>query len=62
MDSKKIKDEIKRAVEDVPEAFLADVLHYLNRVVAASKGNVHDLENLRRILEEDRALLEKLAQ
>lgn len=62
MDSKQIKDEIKRTIENVPDAFLDDVLQYVNRVIAASKGNVHDLENLRKILEEDRALLEKLAQ
>jgi hypothetical protein len=62
MSSKEIKDEIKRVVDSAPDNILEDVLEYLKSVLAASHENAQDIQHLRQILQEDKKLLERLAQ
>ena len=62
MTTKEIKNEIQKAIENVPESILKEILSYLNQ---AQKTSLKDIEMsipLRQILREDRELLEKLAQ
>ncbi len=56
-----LKQEIKKAIDEVPESVLVDILDYLQQVKGASKEKVNLTKHLSLILEEDKALLQKLA-
>jgi hypothetical protein len=62
MSTAEIKIEILQAIDNVPEGALLDVLNYLKQLQNQSTDDIRLTTNLRKILLEDRGLLEKLAQ
>lgn len=60
------KDEVKTAIsallDEAPQKALEQVLEYLQSVKGQSEESIKRAENLKRILEEDKELLSKLAQ
>jgi hypothetical protein len=62
MTSIEIKTEIQKVIDQVPENVLGDVLDFLKELQSKSSNEIKLANNLRKILSEDRELLEKLAQ
>jgi hypothetical protein len=62
MSTKELKDMITRVLDDIPEDVLVDVLEYLKSLTNKSGDTVRLTQNLRQILDEDKHLLEQLAQ
>ncbi|AYL96980.1 hypothetical protein [Mucilaginibacter celer] len=62
MNTIELKQEINKVLENVPEEALADVLLYLQHLQAKTPADIKLTINLRQILNEDKELLEKLAQ
>ena len=57
-----IQAEIHKVIDNVPESILQDVLDFLKELQAQPADKVKLANNLRKILLEDKELLEKLAQ
>ncbi len=57
-----IKSEIQKLLDTVPESVLQDLLEYLKEAQKQSKDQAELTSHLRRIIHEDKELLEKLAQ
>ena len=57
-----IKTEIQRALNDVPGDVLQDVLDYLKSFQGKTESQIAISRQLQKILSEDKALLERLAQ
>jgi mRNA-degrading endonuclease RelE of RelBE toxin-antitoxin system len=62
MTSIEIKTEIQKVLDQVPENVLEDVLDFLRELQSKSTDQIKLANNLRKILSEDKELLEKLAQ
>lgn len=62
MTTKKIKVEIQKAIEDIPDKILEDILSYLKQIQKTSLKDIEMSKYLRQIFREDKELLEKLAQ
>jgi len=62
MTTKQIKSRIKVALDNIPENLLEDILAYLEEIQGKSAERVIMTQRLRKILSEDKELLEKLAQ
>ncbi|MFC0516118.1 hypothetical protein ACFFGT_17995 [Mucilaginibacter angelicae] len=62
MTAAEIKTEINKALENVPEEALADVLSYLKHLQSKMAGDIKLTTHLRQVLTEDSELLERLAQ
>ncbi|MDN4164880.1 hypothetical protein QWY31_05170 [Cytophagales bacterium LB-30] len=62
MANAQIKTEIQKILDSVPETVLQDVLDFLKELQEKSADKVKLTNNLRKILSEDKELLEKLAQ
>jgi len=62
MTSIEIKTEIQKVLDQVPESVLQDVLDFLKELQIKSADDIKFANNLRKIISEDRELLEKLAQ
>jgi|RhiMethySRZTD1v2_1073278.scaffolds.fasta_scaffold1592987_1 hypothetical protein len=62
MTAKDIKYEIQRALDNIPENVLPDILDYLKSIQGKSADKIRLSKNLRDILTEDKELLEKLAK
>lgn len=62
MTKEQLKKEIQEALDEVPETALADILRYLKDVRSKSSDKVEMSQNLRKILDEDQELLDRLAQ
>ncbi len=62
MTSIEIKTEIQKVLDQVPESVLQEVLDFLKGLQNKSVDQIKLADNLRKILSEDRELLEKLAQ
>jgi mRNA-degrading endonuclease RelE of RelBE toxin-antitoxin system len=62
MTSIEIKTEIKKVLDRVPESVLQDILDFLKELQTKSVDDIKLANNLRRVISEDRELLEKLAQ
>ena len=62
MASKDIKDRINSVIENIPDEILEDVLEYLKSLTDKSKDKIILSKNLSKIIEEDKNLLERLAQ
>ncbi len=56
-----LKIEIKKAIEEVPESVLVDILEYLKQVKASPKEKIDLSRHLGLIIREDRELLKRLA-
>ena len=62
MATKVIKDRINKVLDNMSDDILEDVFKYLKSLTNKSKSDILLSQNLGRILEEDRNLLERLAQ
>jgi hypothetical protein len=62
MTTSDIKKKINKVIDEVPESYLPEILSYLNKLKKSSPNNIDSLQNYRRILKEDRTLLQKLAK
>ncbi len=57
-----LKKEIGKVIDKMPEDALQSVLNYLKSISVSKKEDISFTENVRKILSEDRELLEKLAK
>lgn len=62
MTAKDLKTEIQKVLDDVPESLLEDVLLYLKEIQKKSSSEFTNAQHLKKILTEDKELLQKLAQ
>jgi hypothetical protein len=62
MATKEIKEQINIAIDNIPDEVLEDVLQYLKSLTDKSTSNIQLSQNLSKILQEDKNLLERLAQ
>ncbi|MDQ3016320.1 MAG: hypothetical protein M3R25_06350 [Bacteroidota bacterium] len=62
MTTKQLIVAINQVLEQVPESALRNVLDYLNSVKGKSEQEINRATHLKRVLEEDRELLEQLAR
>ena len=60
--TKQIKTEIQKLLDTVPENVLQDLLDYLKVAQKQTRERAELTSHLRKIIHEDRELLEKLAQ
>lgn len=56
-----LKYEIKKAIDEVPESVLVDILEYLKQAKASPKEKIDLSRHLGLIIREDRELLKRLA-
>jgi len=61
MTSIEIKTEIQKVLDQVPESVLQDILDFLKELQTKTVDDIKLAKNLRKIISEDRELLEKLA-
>lgn len=62
MTTKEVKTEIQKVLDRVPDNLLQDILDYLKAIQSKSPDTVKLSKNLKKIISEDKALLERLAQ
>jgi len=62
MATKEIKERIYKVLDNMSDDILEDVFEYLKSLTNKSRSNILLSQNLGRILEEDKNLLERLAQ
>ena len=62
MSSQEIKQEISKVIEEVPESVLAEILGYLKQIQSLPKDKIEMSEHLKKILREDKDLLQRLAE
>jgi len=62
MTKTQIKSEIQKVLDAVPETVLKDVLDFLTEIQRQPVEKIKLTNNLRKILSENRELLERLAQ
>lgn len=56
-----LKFEISKAMDEVPESVLIDILDYLKQVKVSPKEKIDLMRHLGQILREDKELLQRLA-
>ena len=61
MSTKEVKTEIQKVLDKVPDSLLQDILDYLKTIQSKSSDTVQLSKNLKQIISEDKALLERLA-
>ena len=62
MTAVQIKNEIQKVLDQVPEIVLQDILDFVKELQVQSPDQVKLASNLRKIISEDRGLLQRLAQ
>lgn len=62
MASKDLKDRITSVIDTIPDEVLEDVLEYLKTLTDKSKEKIRISQDLSKIIEEDKNLLERLAK
>ena len=62
MAPKELKDKINKVIDNMPDDILEDVFNYLKAMTSKSRSDIMLSQNLGKIIEEDRNLLEKLAK
>ncbi len=62
MTTKQIKSEIQKLLDTVPDDVLQDLYDYLKEAQKQSRNQAELTSHLRKIIHEDRELLEKLAK
>jgi hypothetical protein len=62
METKELKDKINRALDNIPDEVLEEILEYLKSLTNKSKSDIVLSQNLGKILKEDKGLLERLAK
>ena len=60
METKELKNKINSALDNFPDDVLEEVLKYLKSLTNKSKKDIEFSQNLRKILDEDGNLLERL--
>jgi hypothetical protein len=61
MSTQEIRKEIHKVVDNMPEDVLQNILDYFKTIEHSSKDRVKLTYNLKKILTEDKLLLQKLA-
>jgi hypothetical protein len=61
MNRHELQTEIQQILEKAPESVLTEVLRYLREIKSIEPEDLRMAQNLNKILQEDRELLEKLA-
>jgi hypothetical protein len=61
MSTQEIRKEIHKVVDNMPEDVLQNILDYFKTIEHSSKDTVKLTYNLKKILTEDKLLLQKLA-
>lgn len=62
MAAKEIKEKINNVIDNIPDDILENVLEYLKALTNKPKSQIHLSQNLSKILDDDKKLLERLAQ
>jgi hypothetical protein len=62
MAAQEIKQKIYKVLDNMPDEVLEDVYKYLESLKSSSRTEITISQNLARILQEDKDLLERLAQ
>ena len=62
MTNKELKKEIAKVLDNVPDEMLEDILNYLKLLIKNPKEKVNLTSNIRQIIDEDKELLQRLAQ
>jgi hypothetical protein len=62
MAPKELKDKINKVIDNMPDDILEDVFNYLKALTSKSRSDIMLSQNLGKIIEEDKNLLEKLAK
>jgi hypothetical protein len=62
MTTKQLIAEISKVLNQVPDSALTTVLSYLNSLKGKSEEELKRVSHLKKILEEDKELLERLAK
>ena len=62
MTTEQIKARINSALDSVPEDLLSEVLDYINELKQATDKRAVRVDRLKRMLDEDSDLLQRLAQ
>jgi hypothetical protein len=62
MTTKQLKQEVVRALDQMPDEILAELLEYMLSLQGKDEASIQRARQLRRILDEDSALLKALAQ
>jgi mRNA-degrading endonuclease RelE of RelBE toxin-antitoxin system len=62
MTSVQIKNEIQKALDQVPETVLQDILDFVKELQTQTPEQIKLTNNLKKILLEDKSLLQRLAQ
>ena len=62
MAAQEIKQKIYKVLDNMPDEVLEDVYKYLESLKSRSRTEITISQNLARILQEDKKLLERLAQ
>jgi hypothetical protein len=62
MSRDELKEELDKVLESVPDELLEDVLDYIKVLIANPSNNIQLTSNLREIINEDKGLLQRLAQ
>ena len=62
MTTKQLISEINKVLRQVPDSALSNVLAYLNSLRGKSEEEIKRASHLKKILEEDKELLERLAK
>jgi hypothetical protein len=62
MKEQNVKSEIHKVIDMLPDDISIDVLDYLKSILKKSSDQIRTSNNLSKILEEDRNLLNRLAQ
>jgi hypothetical protein len=62
MAPKELKDKINKVIDNMPDDILEDVFNYLKAMTSKSRSDIMLSQNLGKIIEEDKNLLEKLAK
>jgi hypothetical protein len=62
MATKELKDKINKVIDNMPDDILEDVFNYLKAMTNKSRSDIMLSQNLGKIIEEDKNLLDKLAK
>ncbi len=62
MSRDELKEELDKVLESIPDELLEDVLDYIKVLIANPSNNIQLTSNLREIINEDKGLLQRLAQ
>ena len=62
MNTREIKQEINKTLDRIPEEVLGEILDYLKKLEGKKSDTFSLARDLKKILEEDKRLLERLAQ